>query len=124
MEVSGTVTLEKQPLKDGSITFIPLDEQGTQTGCGIADGTYSIPRKNGLKPGKYLVQITAGDGKTPASDEEAAAPGGSTNIVSVDRIPPEWNTQSKKEVEVKANAKNKFDFDIPKAVVIPKGKKR
>jgi hypothetical protein len=122
MEVAGEVILEKKPLKEGVITFIPLDGQGTQSGAGIANGAYAIPRKQGLKPGKYLVQITAGDGKTPASDEEAAAPGGSTNIVSVDLIPAEWNTRSNKEVEVK-NGKNKFNFDIPKAVV-PKSKKR
>jgi hypothetical protein len=121
MEITGSVTLEKQPLNDGAITFIPLEEQGSQTGGPITNGSYTIPRKHGLKPGKYLVQITSGDGKTPATgEEEAGAPGGSTNIVSVDRIPPEYNTQSKQEVVVKSRGTNKFDFDIPKAVVIPK----
>jgi hypothetical protein len=114
MEVTGAVTLQGQPLKDGSITFVPLANQGTQSGAAITDGAYAIPRSAGLKPGKYLVQITAGDGKTPA-DEEAGNPGGSTNIVSMDLIPEDWNVKSKQEVEVKPAGPNRFDFAIPKA---------
>lgn len=114
MEVSGTVTLEGQPLKDGSITFVPLDKQETQSGSGVVNGAYTVPRKNGLKPGKYRVEITSGDGKTPASEEEIAGPS-STNIVSVDRVPEDWNTKSKQQVEVTSSGPNKFDFPIPKA---------
>jgi hypothetical protein len=73
-----------------------------------------VPRAAGLKPGRYLVQLTAGDGKTP-HDEEAAAPGGSANIVSFDLIPEEWNLRSTQKVEVKADGDNKFDFHVPKA---------
>jgi hypothetical protein len=114
MEVTGTVTLQGQPLKDGAILFVPLDKQGTQNGAPIVNGTYQVPRRSGLKPGKYLVQITSGDGKTPANDE-AAAPGGSTNIVSFDVIPEEWNTRSKQQIEVQSKGANKFDFSIPNA---------
>jgi hypothetical protein len=120
MDVSGTVRLEGQPLKGGTIAFIPLDGQDTQSGSPITAGEYHLPRSHGLKPGKYLVRITAGDGKNPA-DEEAAGPGGSTNIVSRDLIPAEWNTNSKQQREVKADGPNRFDFDIPKANV-PKKK--
>jgi hypothetical protein len=111
-EITGSVKLVGEPLKDGSIAFVPLDGQGTQSGGPITNGEYIVPRKNGLKPGKYLVRITSGDGRTP-SNEEAGNPGGSTNIVSVDRIPDEWNGKSKQEVVVKSNAVNKFDFEIP-----------
>ena len=44
---------------------------------------------------------------------EAAAPGGSTNIVSLDRIPEDWNVRSKQQVEVRAKGPNTFNFDIP-----------
>jgi hypothetical protein len=124
MEVTGSVTLEGQPLKDGLIMFSPLDQQDTPSGASIVNGKYDIPRQNGLKPGKYLVRLTSGDGKTiargarqdkNAPKEQAAAPGGSTNIVSLDRIPEEWNVRSKQEREVKANGVNRFDFDIPSA---------
>jgi hypothetical protein len=123
IEVTGTVTLEGQPLNDGTIMFFPLDQQDTRGGAPILNGAYVIPRQQGLKPGKYLVRLTAGDGKTIARvggrqdknppKEQAAAPGGSTNIVSMDRIPEEWNIRSKQEREVKADGVNRFDFDIP-----------
>lgn len=121
MEVSGSVKLVGQPLKEGSIIFIPLENQGTQSGGAIQNGEYKLPRKDGLKPGKYLVQITAGDGKTPA-DEEAGNPGGSSNIVSFDLIPEEWNVQSDKQVEVKSSGPNVFEFSIPK-INTPKKKR-
>jgi hypothetical protein len=111
MEVSGTVKLQGQLLQDGLITLVPLEGQDTQSGSLIKKGAYKIPRQTGLKPGKYLVQITSGDGKTPAN-EDIAAPG-ITNIVSMDRIPEDWNSQSKHRVEVKSTGANKFDFDIP-----------
>jgi hypothetical protein len=112
MEVTGEVKLQGQPLKDGLIRFVPLDGQDTPGGGSIQNGEYKIPRSNGLKAGKYLIQLSAGDGKTP-NDEEAGSPGGSTNIVSVDQIPDEWNVRSKQQVEVKSNGANRFDFDVP-----------
>jgi hypothetical protein len=121
MAVSGAVKLQGEPLKDGSITFVPLDGQDTQSGAGITNGGYKVPREHGLKPGKYLVQLTSGDGKTPDREEDIAGPG-STNIVSVDRIPPEWNTDSKQQIEVKSGGANQFDFDIPD--INPRLKKR
>ncbi len=113
MEVSGAVTLQGQPLKEGSILFAPLENQDTPGGAQVIQGEYKIPPQSGLRPGKYLVRLTAGDGRTPAN-EEIAAPGGPANIVSVDLIPEDWNTRSKHEIEVKAKSVNKFNFDIPK----------
>jgi hypothetical protein len=112
MEVTGAVKLQGQPLKDGLIRFVPLDGQDTPGGGPIQNGEYKIPRANGLKPGNYLVQLSSGDGKTP-NEEEAGGPGGSTNIVSVDQIPDEWNVRSKQQVEVKSSGANRFDFDVP-----------
>jgi hypothetical protein len=125
MEVTGEVKLKGQPLKEGLIIFEPLEKQDTQSGAPIANGAYTVPRQRGLKPGKYLVRLTAGDGITPARvaagegknppKEEAAAPGGSTNIVSMDLIPEDWNVRSKQQVEIKSDGVNRFDFDIPNA---------
>jgi hypothetical protein len=114
-EITGSVKLEGQPLKAGSIQFLPMQNQPTRNGGEIADGEFRLSPKDGLLPGQYLVRITAGDGKTPANEEQAGAPGGSTNIVSVDMIPEEWNTKSMKQVVVQADGPNRFDFDIPHA---------
>jgi len=110
-ELSGKVTLPSGPIKDGIILFDPLDNQDTKGVSQILNGTYKIPRENGLKVGKYLVRITAGDGKTPAN-QEAGAPGGSTNIVSKDLVPEAWNTKSTEKIEIKATGPNTFDFNI------------
>ena len=120
--VSGSVTLEGQPLNDATILFDPVDGQDTASGAAVENGAYKVERAAGLKPGKYRVRITAGDGKTPTNEEEAGGPGG-TNIVSMDRIPPEYNEQTQQQVEVKAGGPNKFDFAIPKARPIRKGKR-
>ena len=125
--VSGKVTLEGQPLtiRSAHISFEPLGGQSTATGASIENGTYTIERKDGLVPGRYIVRITAGDGVTPANEEfEGGAPGGSTNILSRDLIPPEWNVNSKQEITIKADTENVFDFVIPKAVDTKAKKKR
>jgi hypothetical protein len=112
VEINGTVTLEGAPL-NGQITFVPLAGQGSQSGALVVNGEYAIARKDGLKPGEYLVRLTAGDGKTPA-EGEIAQPGYS-NIISFDRIPKEWGLESDKKIVVKSDGPNKFDFDIPQA---------
>ena len=118
-EVSGAVRLGGEPLKDGSITFIPLDGQGTQGGGPITGGNYKLPRAGGLRPGRYLVRISAGGGKAPAGGE-AGAPGGPANTVSVDLLPPEWNVKPTRQVEVKEKGENRFDFTIPGRTVVKK----
>ena len=123
--VKGKVTVKGEPLKEASISFEPLDGQGTRGGAGVAAGAYAIPRDAGLKPGKYLVRLTAGDGKTPAGDPaaEAGGPGGNTNIVSIDLIPPDYGVSAKQTVTVTADGPNAFDFDLP-ALATPKPRKR
>jgi len=115
VEVTGSVKLKGQPLKSGIVIFEPLSSQGTSSTANVTDGTYLIPRSSGLKPGKYLIRITAGDGKTPANlnPDEPPGPGGKGgNIVSKELIPAEWNTKSKKEKEVTSESPNTIDFDI------------
>lgn len=115
MEVAGTVKLKGSPLKDGIVLFDPVDGQDTSASTQVVDGGYNIPREYGLKPGKYLVRVTAGDGKTavnPVDPDEPPGPGGGTNIISKDLVPASWNTNSKQQVTVTTEGPNKFDFDI------------
>jgi hypothetical protein len=114
-EVSGSIKLKGQPLDQGSITFIPLsDSKATQEGAPIANGHYKIDRQHGLMPGSYRVSITSGDGRTRADAPPDQAPGPTgANIISKDRIPPEYNINSKQDVEVTEKKPNTFNFDIP-----------
>jgi hypothetical protein len=52
--VSGTVTLNGQPLARGFVSFTPEDGQGGTAGGDVEAGRYRVA---GLKPGKYRVQV-------------------------------------------------------------------
>jgi hypothetical protein len=113
-EVKGTIKLKGQPLDQGQIMFVPMsDDRSTQAGSLIANGSYHIERAQGLVPGKYKVILTSGDGRTPANAPDQAPGPTGANIISKDRIPPDYNTHSKQEVEVKEKGPNVFDYDIP-----------
>src|SRR5262245_38629621 len=98
-EVKGTIKLKGQLLDQGQITFMPASGDGaTQEGSLITNGAYKIERQFGLLPGKYKVIITAGDGRTRAdAPDEPPGPTGA-NIISKDRIPPEYNRSEKRRV--------------------------
>jgi hypothetical protein len=113
VEVTGNVKLVGQPIEDGTIEFKPLDKQDTMQGAQIVNGAYKIPRKQGLKPGKYLVAISSGDPKKRVGADEETGPGPSRVHMAVERVPPEWNIRSKQEVEIKSGIVNKKDFEIP-----------
>ncbi len=111
MEVRGEIKLKNAPLDQGTISFRPLPgSKGSASGAQITNGKYELKGDGGLLPGKYKVIITSGDGKTMANPDEPPGPGG--NIISKDRIPPEYNEKSKVEVEVKDKGPNVFDYDI------------
>lgn len=110
--LTGTVSLQGKPLDRGNILFIPSTPGPTQTGAEIKDGAFSIIKEQGLVPGKYKVSISSPDGKTPDATSNQP-PGPSGNFASKERIPPEFNTNSKEEIEVKADGPNQFEFKIP-----------
>lgn len=110
VEINGSVTLKGEPLDDGIIEF---SSTGSKTGAAITKGKYTIPAEYGLKPGTYKVIITAGDGRTPADSPDGMPGPTGGNIISKDRVPPEYNSQSKIEVTVKAGGPNVFDYKIP-----------
>ncbi len=114
-EVKGTIKLKGQLLDQGQITFIPISGDGTtKEGALITNGEYLIDRAHGLMPGKYRVSITSGDGRTRADAPPDQGPGPTgANIISKDRIPPDYGVNSKQDVEVTDKKPNVFSFDIP-----------
>ena len=117
LAVTGTVKFKGQPIKDGAtVQFSPLDKDGSEGLVMTAAGAFGIPKENGLKPGKYKVTVSLGDGKTavnPVDPEAPPGPGGGTNIISKELVPADWNRNSKQQVTVTKDGPNKFDFDIP-----------
>ncbi len=56
--VSGKVTLDGQPAKEGSVSFV--QEGGPKpigVGALVLDGQYALSKTNGLSPGKYRVEV-------------------------------------------------------------------
>jgi hypothetical protein len=114
--VWGTVSFRGEPLDNAVIEFVPVAGPGgraapARSGADIHGGKYSIPKKQGLAPGKYRVLISKGI-QQEATGEAAPAPAAGKGP-SLDSIPRKYNEGSKQIVEVKEGEKNEFDFSIP-----------
>jgi hypothetical protein len=106
--LTGIVRVDSAPVQTGSINFTPTEGQATAGGAVISNGKFSVPRDNGLLPGKYRVAISSpagGDRPAPALPGEAPPP-------AKELIPPEWNINSKQTIEVKKGGANSFPFEI------------
>lgn len=58
VEVSGEVSKNGSPIKEGRVNFIPEGQtKGPASGAGIVNGKFLIPRANGPIPGTYLVRV-------------------------------------------------------------------
>jgi hypothetical protein len=80
----------------------------------IKDGEFEIPAPKGLPPGTYHVEITSpNENAPPVMSRET--PGGPGIPTQPDRIPPEYNINSSKTVQVTAEGDNHFQFDIVSA---------
>lgn len=99
--VTGEVSLDGTPVKNGSIQLTSLGAAKlSATGALIQDGKYEIPQAKGLPPGKYQIMISSGD-------DNAQAGGPAREL-----IPPEFNANSQKTVDVTVDGENHFVFDI------------
>ncbi|QDU74488.1 hypothetical protein Pan97_14960 [Bremerella volcania] len=107
--VRGEVTLDSQPLDNGSISFDPQDrEKGRPGGATILDGKFALERQRGLPPGTYTVRVNSADAQTEAVGE----PGESRRLAK-ERIPSQWNSKSEQTITVVDGEENTFQFAIP-----------
>ena len=107
--VSGTVSFKGQPLEYGTIEFVPATKEITSfQGAPITDGKFSIPADKGLMPGKYMVRVSSAE-KTAQPSESIP---GVAPPPAKDRIPPEYNENTKLTAEVTEKGPNTFDFKI------------
>lgn len=108
--VSGTVTLDGQPLDQGTIEFVPTDAQGLLSGSLITSGNFAVPADKGLPPGKYTVRISSAE-----ATGGPAAPSGAdldNSQPAKERIPAKYNSESELTAEVTDGGANTFTFDL------------
>jgi hypothetical protein len=104
--VEGSVTLDGQPVQNGTISFVPADGKTASAGGKIADGKYSVA----VPPGPKRVEIAASKvvGQRPAY---AGDPNSPMIDITESIIPPRYNAQSELTFEVKAGD-NQKDFAL------------
>jgi hypothetical protein len=114
-EVLGQVTLNGEPLADGTIQFQPgTITEGPEVSGGalISGGVYRIARNEGLVPGTYKVLIFAHDeAKTPAA---TASDPGARGGPPAELIPPRYNASTTLTAEISKEKPNVFNFDLKK----------
>src|SRR3954471_21332016 len=108
--VKGTVKFRRGEIIDqGMIEFSPVNSKsGNQSGARISEGTYEIPQDKGLRPGKYIVRISAPSGLLSGQ----GAPGSGKMELPKERVSEKYNAKSKLEVEVKPEPFQTFDFEV------------
>ena len=109
IRIAGNVSMDGEPVSEGSISFEPLDGQGTVTGGPITNGQYSVEGDSGFNPGEKRVRIV-GVRKTGRRlpDPEAK---GEYNDEVVMYIPRQFNTESQLKVNL-AVGDNSHDFQL------------
>ena len=106
--VSGTVTLNGEPLEEGQILFTPL-QAGQAANAEIKAGRYEIPENRGPSPGKYRVEIRAYEDTGQTERDEVT---GSAEPILKPIVPPRDNRDSELEAEVVEGGENTFDFEL------------
>ncbi len=106
--VSGSVTVDGQPLKKGIITFYAIGE-GSTSGGEVIDGSYALPADRGPSPGKYRVEIT---GSRPTGKTEFDIDLKKKVDIEEQFLPPKYHVKSELTAEVVATGENKFDFSL------------
>jgi hypothetical protein len=109
--VSGTVTLDGQPLDDGVIQFTPAGGSGQVSGgTQIQGGKYSISRDQGLVPGSYNVAINAATKSERTKPAQVGA--GKAAELPKELIPAKYNSATELKAEVKKGGPNAFTFTL------------
>ncbi|MBN2294267.1 MAG: hypothetical protein JXM70_17700 [Pirellulales bacterium] len=109
--VSGQITLDGQPLQQGSILFVPVKgTKGVVTGGEIKDGQYHLSGNDGPAVGQNRVEIRAVR-KTGRMVPKPMAPAGEMVEETGEAIPARFNSQSTIEAEIKPGD-NTANFEL------------
>lgn len=103
--VSGTVTLDGQPLADALVSFYPEDGRPS-TGTTDSSGNYTLsftPTEDGALIGNHIVRITVAQVE---GEQEPGAP------KTKETIPEKYNAKSELKFEVKSGSNTDANFDL------------
>lgn len=106
--ISGSVTVDGQPLDSGVITLYPEGE-GTTVGGEITDGKFSLPQEGGPIPGEYRVEIVA---FRPTGETEFDIDLNEEVDIEEQYLPTQYNRNSTLKIEVQQEGENVFPFDL------------
>jgi hypothetical protein len=113
LEVTGNVKLDGAALDQGSIRFTSTGtEKLIASGATIASGEFILPQEKGLPPGTYLVDISSPDTTGPLVVHKSAPGEPTLPPTARERIPAEYNSESKQTIDVTLDGDNYFEFDI------------
>jgi hypothetical protein len=103
--VSGSVTLDGQPLKSGVIRFVPVDGATATADSMVTDGKFSAS----VPPGEKKVSISAP--KVTGTRRMYETPDSPTIDVTEELLPKRYNAQSELTLKVESGAQSK-DFAL------------
>ncbi len=111
--VTGSVTVNGEPLEAGRIRFSPLSGTSTPgTSLGVVNGSYMTTVEEGLMEGEYRVEIEAEENLGFNLDDDQAYAERGGKPLPPNPIPPHFNQKSTLEATVIADADNFFEFDL------------
>lgn len=105
--VSGEVTFDGQPIKDGRIAFIPVDGQGQTGGAAIKDGKFEA---KDVPVAKMKVEIN-GNRLTGRKIKAYDTPESPVSDEIVELVPARYNINSELTLDVKKGSQTvKYDL--------------
>lgn len=116
--IRGTVTLNGDPVSEGSISFEPADGNGPSIGGTIRDGKFEIAPSSTMTPGKKSVRIRAAMKTGKQIPAGPPTPPG-TMIDEMIYYPAKDDDDPKQEVEVVKGKANDFLFELKSTVKAP-----
>jgi hypothetical protein len=110
LAVSGTITLDRQPLGSVLVTFVPTT--AGQRGCSVeaVDGQFETTVDTGLSAGQYAVVVSPLE---PELEEyEARRTAGEKKLLNTVAIPAQYLKPSDLLVEVVAKEENRLTLEL------------
>jgi hypothetical protein len=103
--VTGTVTVDGTPAKEGSIAFFPVDRKSSTAGAAIADGKYTATVPLGQMKVEIRVPRVVGQKKLYDTPDSPLKP------LMAESLPPKYNDASELTLDVQPG-ENQQDYEL------------